>query len=169
MIGIAWVDGIRRQPPIAGESKAVSTLKDETREVVTERVIGYSETPPEKAARSGEDDAGKHAASLSDDNPDQWEQFRNIPTRYRIDEDGRRRRRLAKMALATVLVALVFAIVLWARHQWKEAWVRMPVVYGEMKPARTVTGFLSVDNAMAKASAIFLPSKKLACQEESDG
>jgi hypothetical protein len=66
--------------------------------------------------------------SRGDLNADKWEQFRNVPMRFRIDEDGRRRRRMTKMALATVIVALVFAIIFWARHQWREASLYKPTV-----------------------------------------
>jgi hypothetical protein len=153
MIGIAWVDGIRREPPVALESNSTTKLPDiATREVETEKVIESCESPAEKVAGSGEDDAVTPPFLPSFD---RCEQLRNVPTRFRIDEDGQRRRRLARMALATILVVLVIAIVLWARHQLREAYVRMPAVYAELRSVKTITHFL--------------PSKKLARKEESDG
>jgi hypothetical protein len=118
MIRISWVDGIRRQPPIAGESNATPP----------DLQSGKAKAVELEVDNSAEDDSFKHAASLPDDDPDQWDQFRNVPTRFRIDEDGRRRRRLAKVALATVLAVLVVAIVVWAQRQWREASVRTPTL-----------------------------------------
>ncbi|MCU1311100.1 MAG: hypothetical protein JWO20_2225 [Candidatus Angelobacter sp.] len=145
MISISWVDGIRRQPPVAGESNAA----------LPDLQSGNAKAVELKVANSAEDDSFEPAASLPDNDPDQWDQFRNVPTRFRIDEDGRRRRTLAKVALITAVCILVFAILFLAGRQWKEAWVRKPAVYGQLRSAETVTNFLSSGNAMARASDIW--------------
>jgi len=123
MIEITWLDGIRRQPPIAIDPKAPAILPDSE----------SNKSKVERLAAGGIEPRGVLNSEPAPDprgdlNADKWEQFRNVPMRFRIDEDGRRRRRMTKLALATVIVGLVFAIILWARHQWREASLHRPTV-----------------------------------------
>lgn len=126
MIRISWIDGIRRPPPIAVASNIRTTLRYfQNGEHEPETFSSVPMPSSEKIEAPAESDALKPESSSAGDS-DQCERYRNISDRFRIDEEGRRRRRLVKLALASVLAVLVFAMLVWAQRQWREASLDTP-------------------------------------------